>query len=168
MRMFVVAALCCALAGCFEADGPLFPEARGACPFDTPSQWITVDPKDRSEPEPGEQIIQFETDGAFCKISGQGITEERVLFVPISHGWYILQDESGAQTYSLMRVTRTAMKNYLPACSDFNAARLRRAGIAFDDERDRCKATTPEQIETLFREWRSPFRRASSEMRRVD
>jgi len=157
MRALSAAALCLLLAGCFSSNGPLFEEERGQCPFATPTVYEEID-------ETPDRFV-FETDGEYCKITNAEGGVRYALFVPIGRNRWIVQSEEDRPSYAIMQRRGDRLTQYLPRCSDFSASRLRRLGVQFDDERDRCTATDARQIETLFRSWGGG--RATGAYRRV-
>jgi hypothetical protein len=163
MRVAVAFSLILLLAGCFSSDGPLFGEARGKCPFTTPTTYEAVEPNSNHAP----LRFLFETDGAYCKTTGPDDKITRTLFVPIGSGWSIVQGDEAQPSYLLIHVSGRQFTEYLPRCADFSASALRRVGVSFDENQNRCTATNAHQIEALFRSWRWGFHRASGAFRAV-
>lgn len=157
MRTFGVAALCLLLAGCFSSNGPVFSEDRGQCPFTTPTVYEEVD-------ETPYRFV-FETEGAYCKVTDPDGDVTLALFVPMGRNRWIVQGDEESPSYAILRRSGDRLTQYLPRCSDFSASRLRRLGVTFDDERNRCTVTEARQIETLFRSWGGG--RATGAYRRV-
>ena len=160
MRKWAVLALAFALAGCFSSDGPVFDEARGDCPFETPSLYQEID-----EGTPGQFV--FETDGASCKVTDPDGDISHALFVPMGRNWWIVQGDEARPGYFLMRRSGERLTQYLPRCEEFSVSRLTRLGVTFDEDRKNCTVTEARQIERLFRGWPSPFRRATGAYRLV-
>jgi hypothetical protein len=142
MRAFSVAALCLLLAGCFSSSGPVFSEGRGQCPFTTPTLYEETEEPNR---------FLFETEGAYCKVTGPDADVTLALFIPIGRERWIVQGDEEHPTYMIMRRNGDRLTQYLPRCQDYSASHLRRLGIAFDEERRYCTVTEARQIETLFR-----------------
>jgi hypothetical protein len=161
MRTLTLLAFAFLLGGCFRSERPLFDPARGACPFATPASYQETDRSSSTE------RLVFETDGAYCKITNSTGTVSRRLFVPMGRDWWIVQDKEQRPTYGLMHLAGTRLTQFTPSCSDFSPMRLRSLGVAFNKERTVCTADSAQQIETLFRSWRSPFRQASSAYQRI-
>jgi hypothetical protein len=145
MRTLSVVALCLVLAGCFSSDEPVFTEDRGACPFTAPTVYEEVDGT--------PYRFTFETDGAYCKVTDPDGDVTLALFVPIGRNRWIVQSDEESTTYAIMRRSGDRLTQYTPRCSDFSQARLRRLGVLFDEERERCTVTEARQVETLFRAW---------------
>lgn len=143
MRAFSVAALCLLLAGCFSSNGPVFSEDRGHCPFATPAVYEEIDET--------PYRFTFETAGAYCKVTDPEGDVTLALFVPFGRNRWIVQGDEAHPSYSIMRRSGDRLTQSLPRCQDFSASRLRRLGVAFDEERRNCIVTEARQIETLFR-----------------
>jgi hypothetical protein len=147
MRAFGAAALCLLPASCFSSNGPVFAENRGRCPFEAPTLYEEVDPN----AEGPAARFTFETDGAYCKITDPDGEVTRALFVPSGRNRWIVQGDEERPTYAIMRRSGDRLRQYLPRCQDFSASRLRRLGIAFDEDRRNCTVSEARQVETLFR-----------------
>lgn len=159
MFRWLVLASALFLGGCFSSEGPVFAEARGDCPFAAPANYREID-------DGVTDVFIFASDGAYCSITNARGEVDRALFVPIGRNWWIVQGEEDRPSYALMHRTGDRLVQYHPRCEEFSAARLRRLGVAFDEERQNCTVSEARQIETLFRSWRSPFRMASGAYRR--
>jgi hypothetical protein len=145
MRALSVAALCLLLAGCFSSNGPVFSEDRGQCPFTTPTAYNEVDET--------QYRFVFETEGAYCKITGPDGDVTLALFVPLSRNRWIVQGDEEHPSYTIMRRSGDRLTSYVPRCQDFPPSRLRRLGVTFDEDRRNCSVAEARQIETLFRSW---------------
>jgi hypothetical protein len=146
MRTYLALALCLALAACFSSDEPVFSEERGQCPFSAPTSYDEIDDT--------PYRFVFETDGAYCKVTGPDDNVTRTLFVPLGRERWIVQGEDEQRpTYAIMRRRGDRLIQYIPQCRDFSADRLRRLGVIFDEERSRCTVKDAHQVETLFRSW---------------
>lgn len=146
MRALSVATLCLLVAGCFSSNGPVFSEDRGQCPFTTPTLYNERDPESDAP-----NRFTFETDGAYCKVTGPDADVTRVLFIPSGRNRWIVQGDEERPSYVIMRRSGDRLTQYLPRCQDFSASRLRRLGVTFDEERRNCTITEAQQIETLLR-----------------
>jgi hypothetical protein len=162
VRILAILALCAALAGCFSSDGPVFEEARGDCPFTHPTTFLEDDPNATTE-----NRFVFERDGASCKITGPDGDVSHALFVPMGRNWWIIQGDESRPSYALIRRHGGRMTQYHPRCQEVAASRLRRLGIAFDEDRQNCTVTEARQIESAFRSWRGSFHRATGAYREV-
>jgi hypothetical protein len=160
MRKWAVLALAFALAGCFSSNGPVFDQARGDCPFETPTLYREID-----EGTPGHFL--FEADGASCKVTDPAGAVTHALFVPMGRNWWIVQGDEARPTYALMHRSGQRLTQYMPRCEEFSASRLTRLVVTFDEDRKNCTVTEARQIEHLFRGWPSPFRRATGAYRLV-
>jgi hypothetical protein len=78
-----------------------------------------------------------------------------------------VQGDEERPTYMMMHRSGRRLTQYTPSCADFSAQRLRRLGVAYDEERKQCTATQARQIETLFRSWRSGSHPASGAYREI-
>ena len=145
MRALSIALLCLGLAGCFSSNGPVFAEDRGQCPFARPTVYEEIDQT--------PYRFVFESDGAYCKVTDPDGDVTRALFIPLGRDRWIVQVDGPQPTYMIMRRNGERLTQYMPRCRDFSASRLRRLGVVFDEERERCTVTEAPQIETLFRSW---------------
>jgi hypothetical protein len=161
MRIWTILACALSLTSCFSSEKPLFDEARGACPFQTPTLYI-----DAYEEAP--RPILFERDGAYCRFSDLLEGSVRALYVPSERDWWIVQSDEPRPIYTLVHRSGRRLLQYQPLCSDFSTQRLRALGVDFDKRREWCIASQPSQLETLFRSWRSPLRQPTSVLRRED
>ncbi len=157
----LVLVLALVLAGCFRSEDPVFEDSRGDCPFNSAAIYQEMD-----EGNPGRFV--FETDGASCKITNPDGAASHALFVPIGREWWIVQGEEARTTYALMHRSGDRLVQYMPRCQEFSARRLSSLGVQFDEDRANCTVTEARQVETLFRGWRSPLRRAMGAYRLVD
>lgn len=163
MRILAVLLFPLALAGCFTSDGPVFEEARGRCPFTTPTLFEEIAD---NEAEPIR--MTFETDGAYCRFTRADKETERALFVPMGRNWWIVQGDEERPSYMLLHRSGRRLTQYFPRCADFSERRLNGLHVQYDESQRYCTVSEARQIETLFRSWRSPFRTPSGAFREVE
>ncbi len=161
MKALLALTLCALLGGCyFVSAQPLFAPERGACPFAADERFETV----QADPEAGplaegvdRPTLRFAVDGAHCMAARSDEPEvERLLFVPLRRGAWIVQSEAGSPLYFIARLRGDRLSFHFPDCDHFGEGHLRRLGIVTEDAAGRttCLANDARQIETLFRSWR--------------
>ncbi|MDX2237471.1 MAG: hypothetical protein NW203_07895 [Hyphomonadaceae bacterium] len=154
-------ALCALLGGCyFMSAQPLFAPERGACPFAAEERFETVqaDPEAGPLPDGADRpTLRIATHGAHCLAERSDEPEvERLLFVPLRRGAWIVQSETDSALYFIARLRGDRLSFHFPDCDHFSESRLRRLGVVTEDDagRSTCLANDARQIEILFRSWR--------------
>jgi hypothetical protein len=160
-KALLALALCALLGGCyFMSAQPLFAPARGACPFAAEDRFETVQADPEAGPLPEGVVrptLRFTIDGAHCLAERSDEPEvERLLFVPLRRGAWIVQSETDSSLYFIARLRGDRLSFHFPDCDHFSEGRLRRLGVVTEDEagRSTCVANDARQIESLFRSWR--------------